>query len=299
MKYIVGRDDFLLKNTAITLGKFDGIHIGHQLLINEIKKSKNDGLLSVVFTFMQSEDNKYIYSESEKRRLLDELGIDVCICFPFDNNIKNISAEQFIKDILIDRLDVKKIVVGSDFRFGKNRIGDGDLLKELSSIYGYDVHIFDKIKNNSGEEVSSNMIRNLITESKMEKVTESLGRPFSISGVINRGRQLGRTMGFPTVNIIPDNSKILPLNGVYASDIVFDDEKDTIYKGITNIGNNPTVADGLGTTIETNIFDFNKDVYGKSAVVYLKKYIRGEKKFSGLDELKQNIEKDKKEAMLL
>ena len=296
MKYIVGRDDFLFKNTAITLGKFDGIHIGHQLLINEIK---NDGLLSVVFTFMQSEDSKYIYSESEKRRVLEELGIDVCICFPFDNNTKNISAEQFIKDILIDRLDVKKIVVGSDFRFGKNRIGDGKLLKKLSPIYGYDVHIFDKIKNNSGEEVSSNMIRNLITESKMEKVTESLGRPFSISGVINRGRQLGRTMGFPTINIIPDNLKILPLNGVYASDIVFDDEKGTIYKGITNIGNNPTVADGLGKTIETNIFDFNKDVYGKSAVVYLKKYIRGEKKFSSLDELKHNIEKDKKEAMLL
>lgn len=299
MEYIVGRKNIKLKNTVITLGKFDGLHIGHQLLIDENKRSKDKGLKSVVFTFLQSENGKYIYTEDEKRELLERIGIDVCVLFPFDNDIKNISAKSFIKDILIEKLDAKKIVVGSDFRFGKDRIGDGELLKELSSVYGYEVVIFDKKKNSYGEEISSNMIRNLILESNMEKVTECLGRPYSISGIVNKGRQLGRTIGFPTINIIPEKSKILPLNGVYSSDIVFyDDKNKVVYRGITNVGNNPTVADGLEKTIETNIFDFDRDVYGKKVVVYLKKYIRGERKFSGLYELKENIERDKREAML-
>lgn len=299
MEYIVGRNNIKLKNTVITLGKFDGIHIGHQLLIEEVNKSKRDNLQSLVFTFMQHEDGKYIYTEDEKKELLEELGIDRCINFPFDTKTKNILAEEFIENILVKQLDAKKIVVGSDFRFGKDRMGDGELLRKYSEIYGYKVSIFDKKKNNCGEEVSSNMIRNLILSSDMEKVSESLGRPYSVTGIVNKGRQIGRTIGFPTINITPQKSKILPLNGVYASDIIFDNNKNKIYKGITNIGNNPTVADGLEKTIETNIFDFNEDVYGKKVIVFLKKYIRGEMKFSGLDELKYNIDKDRKEAMLL
>lgn len=299
MKYIVGRDKIKLENTVITLGKFDGLHIGHQLLINESIKGKEQGLQSVVFTFMQDTENKYIYTESEKKELLEEFGIDVCVNLPFDEDIKNITAKEFIKEILVKQFGVKKIVVGSDFRFGKDRIGDGELLKELAGEFGYNVIIYDKKKNKNGEVVSSNMIRGLILDSNMEQVTECLGRSYSISGIIEKGRQLGRTIGFPTINIIPQKNKILPMNGVYASEIVFCDNKNTVYKGITNIGNNPTIADGLEKTIETNIFEFDGNVYGKEAVVYLKKYIRGEKKFVGLKELKENIERDRKKIMLL
>ena len=293
MKYIVGRDNIKLDNTVVTIGKFDGIHLGHKLLIDESIRSKDSGLTSVVFTFEQNKDSKYIYTEDEKRKILEETGIDVCIVYPFDDITIKMSAHDFVKNILVDQLGVKKIVVGKDFKFGKDRQGDASLLIQLSMIYGFEVVVYKKRQASDGEEISSRKIREDIVNSNMDKVSEQLGRPYSFSGIISKGRQLGRTIGFPTINIIPDEGKVLPKNGVYASKIVFEDEENVEYMGMTNIGNNPTVADGLKKVVETNIFEFDKQVYGRQVQVFIVHYIRNEKKFTNIDELKNQISRDK------
>lgn len=293
MKYIVGRDNIKLNNTVVTLGKFDGIHLGHKLLIDESIRSKEYGLTSVLFTFGQNNEDKYIYNEEEKRKLIEDTGIDVCIVYPFDNITRNMSANDFVEKILVGDLGIKKVVVGKDFRFGKGRCGDVELLKSLSEQYGYEVTVFEKKMSGDGKKISSRRIRDNIANSNLDIVNRELGRAYSFSGIVSKGRQLGRTIGFPTINIIPDEGKVLPKNGVYASRIVFENEPDVHYVGMTNVGNNPTVANGLRKVIETNIFDFNKVVYGQKVQVYITKFVREERKFGSLDDLKQQISKDK------
>lgn len=293
MEYIVGRNNFKFNNTVVTLGKFDGIHLGHMMLINESIRSKDKGLTSVLFTFEQNKDNKYIYNEYEKRKIIESTGIDICIVYPFDLITKNMLPNDFVKNVLVDLLDVKKVVVGKDFRFGKSRQGDVELLKKLGEKYGYEVVSYQKKLASDGEEISSRRIRENINKSNLEIVNSELGRPYSFSGTVSKGRQLGRSIGFPTINIEPDKEKVLPKNGVYSSRIVFEDEADIEYIGMTNIGNNPTVADGLSKVIETNIFDFKKDVYGRQVKVFIMKYVRSEKKFTSIEELKNQISKDK------
>ena len=292
MKYIVGRDNFKLNNTVVTLGKFDGIHLGHKLLIDESIRSKELGLTSVLFTFEQSNEHQYIYTEMEKQKILEATGLDVCIVYPFDTITKQMDPKEFVKKILIEKLGVKKIVVGKDFKFGYNRQGDVKLLKQLGNEYGYDVVAFNKKSNEKGEEISSRRIRNNITNSEMNSVIKELGRPFSFSGIVSKGRQLGRTIGFPTINIIPEEEKVLPKNGVYSSIIIIEGESKKEYIGMTNVGNNPTVADGLNKVVETNIFDFKKDIYGRQVQIFVVEYVREEQKFASIDDLKCQISKD-------
>ncbi len=292
MKYIVGRDNFKLNNTVVTLGKFDGIHLGHKLLIDESIRSKEQGFTSVLFTFEQNKDNQYIYTESEKRKIVEKTGVDNCIVYPFDTITMQMDPKDFIKNVLVDKLGVKKILVGKDFKFGHNRQGDVMLLKYLGDKYGYEVIAYEKKSNDNGKEISSRRIRDNIKKSNMEEVIKDLGRSYSFSGIVSKGRQLGRTIGFPTINLIPAEEKVLPKNGVYASRIIFEDEPSVEYIGMTNIGNNPTVADGLNKVIETNIFDFKNDVYGREVQVFIVQYVRNEQKFANIEELKKQISKD-------
>lgn len=295
MEYITGRTDFKLHNSAVTIGKFDGIHRGHQVLLNQILEQKKNGLNAVMFTFNFHPNNLFsdkeintIYTEEEKHYILEQGGLDVLISYPFTKETAATEPEDFIKDVLIDKLDTKIIVVGADFHFGHKRRGNVDMLKEYSSTYGYEVIVFDKIGMEE-EEISSSRIRSEIALGNMESANNMLGRPFSIIGTVMHGRKIGRTLGFPTINLIPPSNKLLPPNGVYASVTTIDGIK---YPGITNIGYNPTVGKTPETRVETYIFDFDIDLYGKTVEVSLYKQEREEVKFASVEELKEQMQKD-------
>lgn len=294
MEYIEGKD-FNYKRTAITLGKFDGLHRGHQLLLNKVLSQKAKGLTSVMFTFSSHPHNvlfhkdiKLIYTLNEKRILLEKCGIDVLISYPFTEETISMEAYDFVKDILIGQLDAKMIVVGKDFRFGHNREGDINLLEKLSKEFGFELVVFDKlaIKNIT---VSSTLIKKAILDGNLEYANHLLASPYMVVGKVKHGRKIGRTLGFPTINIIPTASKLLPPNGVYASN---SNINGRMYPGITNIGYNPTVGKTKQKQVETFLFDFNGDLYGKTIFVQILSMFRPEYKFDNIDLLKEQINKD-------
>lgn len=293
MNYINNKN-FKLNNTAVTLGKFDGFHIGHMKLIEELKKGRDD-FETVVFTFDTSPlkfigiDNKEILSKEERIQKYEKLEIDMVIEYPFDNQLMHMSAKSFVADIIKGKLDAKKIIVGKDFRFGHNRTGNVSMLQDLSKIYGYELIIMDKVKY-CDEDVSSTRIKSEILKGNMKSVCDMLGYAYPIYGEVVGGRKLGREMGFPTINQCVVENKVIPPKGVYASRVLIEGK---IYTGVTNIGSKPTVKNDEEITIETHILDFDEDVYGKKACVELYEYMRKEEKFVDLKELKEQIVKDK------
>lgn len=298
MKYITGEIDlknFKSKNTAITLGKFDGLHLGHQLLINKVRTFKDSGYNALMFTFnmnpmnLSSEKNiKLIFTEEEKLRFANQLGMDYFISYPFTDIIKNMSAEDFIREILLKQLDAKVIVVGSDYRFGYKRIGDVNLLKELGEKLGYELVIFDKLKIDNTI-VSSTKIRQVLAGGDIEKVNKFLGRPYSIYGKVEHGNRIGRTIGTPTINIRPNENKAMPIRGVYVSKTNIDNVE---YQSVTSIGYKPTVTDDKTLWVETFIFNYDNDLYDRFVEVKLYKLLREEKKFSSIEDLKEQMNID-------
>lgn len=295
MEYIAGKADFSLQGSAVTLGKFDGLHLGHQLLLNKITEQKKKGLKAVVFTFLYHPSNllsdremELIYTEEEKLQILKQYGLDVMISFPFTEETRSMEPEKFIEDILINRLDAKYIAVGSDFCFGRNRRGNTQMLADYSEKYGYELEIITK-KRNEEEDISSSCIRHRIQEGDMEGVNKLLGRPFSVMGEVMHGRKIGRTIGFPTTNLIPDKAKLLPPDGVYTS---LTNIEGIEYPGITNIGHNPTVGVTPEKRVETFLYDYDSDLYGKHIQVSLLGRMRGEEVFKSLEELKAQMDND-------
>ncbi len=289
--------DFKIKNSAVSLGKFDGIHRGHRLLLSQILEQKE--LVPTVFTFGAAHGNgimpgQQIYSKKEQQMILEGLGIQREIIFPFNEETKNISAQEFIREILIKKMDAKYICVGEDFRFGKKRQGNVELLAQYASEYGYELQVYPKLSCDE-EIISSTRIRWELSTGKLEKVNELLAAPYFICGTVVHGNALGRTIGMPTANIIPQNGKVLPVFGVYATTVNVDDK---IYFGVTNIGLKPTVG-AEDATVETMLLNFSGNLYGKEILVYFHHFLRREKKFAGLDKLKEQIEKDKEQAMKL
>lgn len=314
MEYIAGRTDFHLEKSAVTLGKFDGLHLGHQLLLNKITEQKKKGLKAVVFTFLYHPVNllsdremELIYTEEEKQHILEEYGVDVMISFPFTEDTRSMEPEKFIEDILVHKMDAKYIAVGSDFCFGRNRRGNTKMLEEYASVYDYELEIIEKktyerkelsiadqsaICNGSqcdSKEISSSCIREQIGKGNMEKVIKLLGRPFSVRGEVLHGRKIGRTIGFPTTNLLPDKTKLLPPDGVYITLTNIDGQE---YPGITNIGHNPTVGVTPEKRVETYLFDYDNDLYGKFIQVSFLERMRGEEVFHSLNELKAQMDKD-------
>lgn len=283
MKYLkkkISDIDYKFKNTAVTIGKFDGIHKGHKLLIDKVAKSQKE---SVMFTFL-FEDSKQIYTSEEKRKIVEKLGIDIMIECPFDDCIKKMTYKDFVKEILHDLLDCRLLVVGKDFRFGYNREGTIKHLEEYKKIYNFELVVVDKLSG-----VSSTIIKDYLANADIKKVNGLLTRNVSIEGVIEHGNAIGRTIGIPTINIIPCKDKLLAKNGVYSSIITIDDKT---YNGITNIGYKPTIQGEKKLGVETNIFDFNQDVYGKYAKVELTSFIRGEVKFDSIEALVKQMNED-------
>lgn len=293
------------ERTAVALGKFDGIHQGHMLLIEQVLKLQRQGYMGVVFTFDMRDNHvfdvsnmKTIYTSDEKAQVVSDTGIDVLVEYPFDDAFAATEPKAFIRDILVDMMRAEYVVVGSDYRFGRDRKGDVDTLIKYSDEYGYKVIVIDKLAQND-EVVSSTVIRKNISEGNVKAVIPMLGRPYSMTGEVVSGKQLGRTIGIPTANMLPEDHKLYPPAGVYASRIRMihgahgcHEDPFRVYSGITNIGDNPTVNDKGNITIETNIFEFDKDIYGDIIKVELIEKIRGEKKFGSLEELKNQMSKD-------
>lgn len=286
MRYIKGTLDFKEEQRCVvTLGKFDGLHRGHRALIDRVIHYKENQALRTVFTFDIMP--MMLLSKKERRKMLKNLGIDLMIECPFTADVITMDPETFVKDILVNKLNAVHIVVGADYRFGYHRSGNVQLLKELGEKYGFTVDIVEKIMDGD-REISSTYIREELLKGNMEKVNELLGYEYLITGEIVHGRQVGRTIGIPTTNLIPSKSKILPPNGVYVTSTTIGDKT---YDGMTNIGCKPTV-EGSFIGVETYLFDCEGDLYGKKETVRVRHFIRPEKRFESLEELKQQIQKD-------
>lgn len=275
--------------TCVALGKFDGVHLGHKRIIDktlEISKSKK--LIPVAYVI---DISRVLTTNVEKEDVFRSFGIDKVVFEKFDDNFKNLSPSEFFEQIIIKKLCAKHIVVGTDYKFGKNRAGDINTLKSLCSENGIDVTVVDKLKIN-GFEVSSTKIKEFIQDGNIEDANNFLGRNYSVEGVVKEGKKLGRKMGFPTVNLRSEKNIFLK-NGVYITKTYIDNE---IYNSITNVGINPTVDSDDKTKIETYIFNFSKEVYGKIVKLEFLHHLRDEKKFENIDDLMMQISCDKEKS---
>lgn len=283
----------LTENTVLSLGKFDGLHRGHGLLMDAVLEKAKTGLKACVFTFdippnqAMDGEQQVITTNEEKKRLFGERGIDCLIECPFTEEIKHMEAERFIEEI-VSRLCARWIVIGTDFHFGHGRRGDHELLQSYAGHYGYSVQAVPKIQY-KGRDISSTYIREELAKGNMELANELLGYPYFIQGKIIHGNQVGRKIGFPTANIQPPAQKLLPPFGVYISRIWIDGQQ---YSGITNIGRKPTIQGSNPVGAETYIYGFEGDAYGKEARVDILHFERPEMKFEGVEGLRRQLEKD-------
>lgn len=286
--------DIKIKNSAVSLGKFDGIHLGHRLLLDEVLKHKE--FVPTVFTFgtnakVPNKTGKLIYSEKEKQTVLKEAGIKRVVLFPFNDETKNMAPEDFIEKFLVEKMDVRFICVGTDFHFGKDRCGSAGMLKAYSSKYGYETKIFNKLSSEDGI-ISSTLIREKIESGDIQCANKLLGRTYFIEGTVVHGNALGRRLDMPTANIFPEVEKVLLPSGVYATTLML---KGKRYPAVTNIGRKPTVGSDR-TVVETCILDFERDIYGQDIMVEFHEFLRPEKKFPDIGQLKNQMERDKKYA---
>jgi riboflavin kinase/FMN adenylyltransferase len=287
--------------TIVTIGTFDGVHLGHRKILELITKSaKETSSESLVLTFSphpriivhEDTEMKQLNSLNEKKELLNNLGIDNLIIHPFDMAFSRLTAEEFVRDVLVSTFKIQKIIIGYDHRFGRNRTANINDLIAFGNRFGFDV---DQISAEEINEVSisSTKIRNALAEGNVKLANSYLGQPYTLSGKVIKGNQLGRTIGFPTANIkIEENYKLIPSNGVY---IVKSSVKGIIYCGMMNIGNRPTI-NGNAQSIEINLFDFDQNIYGETLTVIILHKMREEQKFESLEALKAQLVIDKKTA---
>lgn len=288
MQIIKNTTEFQIEeSTAISLGKFDGLHQGHQLLVDRILKKKKEGLDSLIFTFDFGERPALTLPE-ERRELLRRENVDYLVECPFVPALSHMEPEDFVWEVLKKRLHAKYLAVGTDFRFGYQRKGDYHLLRKMSESCGFQVDVVEKACW-QGREISSTYIREELEQGHMELVNQLLGYAYSVTGEVLHGRQIGRTLGMPTTNLLPKEQKLLPPNGVYATRTVIAGE---VFEGITNIGYKPTVGGETRKGIETYLFDLDRNLYGEIIQVQFYGYERPERKFSNLKALKAQIESD-------
>ncbi len=283
----------LTEDTVLSLGKFDGLHRGHKLLMDAVFEKKQLGLKAAIFTFdippksVASHKQQVITTNTEKQGLFCSQGVDYFIECAFTETVMKMEAKQFLEEI-VGRLRVKCIVAGTDFHFGHNRRGDYQMLLDYAEKYGYKACIVPKMQH-QGRDISSTYIREELQKGNLALANELLGYPYFIQGSIVHGNKLGRTIGFPTINIQPPPEKLLPPFGVYLSKIYLESGQ---YCGITNIGKKPTVQGGYPAGAETFLYNFSQDAYGKQAKIELLHFMRPEIKFEGIAELKAQLEKD-------
>ncbi len=307
MKIFNSINDFSCsKKTVLTLGTFDGVHIGHRKILERITQNTDPGASggkyeSLVLTFFPhprmilqgQSDVKLLNTISEKIELLEKTGIQNLVIHPFDESFSKLTAQEFVKTVLVDKFNVQKIIIGHDHRFGRNRTANIDDLITFGKEYGFEVEQISvqEIKEVS---ISSTKIRNALTEGNMALANEYLGYNYFLIGTILKGKQLGRTIGFPTANLqIKEDYKLIPRNGAYVVKSIINQK--TVF-GMMNIGYNPTIG-GENLSIEIHYFDFEADLYDQKISVSILEYLRPEQKFDSVDLLKTQLEKDKETAL--
>lgn len=274
-----------LSNSAVTLGKFDGIHRGHQKLVEKVLAQKENGRQAVLFAIDVS--SKMILTRQERAAVLEKMGIDVFVECPLDERVKHMKAESFVSEILVGDLQASYVAVGEDYRFGFERKGTPALLKELGEKYGFQVEIIPK-EMDRHRKISSTFIREELKRGNMGKVTELMGTDYFVDGIVEHGRGLGHKKLLPTTNVIPGQDKLMPPNGVYITVSHFENRT---YQGITNIGYKPTIGESF-IGVETYLFQCNEDLYGEHCRVEFKHFLRPEQKFSSLEALKSQLLRD-------
>ena len=292
------------KNAVITIGNFDGVHIGHQALFHEvIEKADAIGGTSIAMTFdphpmrvlKKNDHPPLITIQEQKIELIERSGMDVLICIPFTKQFASLSAEEFIQKLLIDKIGMKAIVVGEDYAFGRNREGNLAFLKAHASELGYEVIVTEWIKaaQNVSERISSTRIRELVMAGKVEPASKMLGRHYQIRGQVVKGRDRGgKLLGIPTANINLQD-ELCPKTGIYAVTVEY---HNRLYRGVANIGYSPTFDDNQ-FTVEVHLLDFDENIYGEKIRVNFIERIRDEKKFADISELKEQIHQDIKTAV--
>jgi riboflavin kinase/FMN adenylyltransferase len=291
--------------SVVTSGTFDGVHLGHQKILRRLQElaTRKQGE-TVLLTYwphprliLQPEDKslRLLTTLSEKVKLLEEMGVDHLIILPFTKELSQMSSEEFIRDILVDKIQTKTLVIGYDHKFGKNREGSFEYLQSHSHLFGFAI---EEISRQDVDDlgVSSTKIRTALAQGDISTANKYLGRPYDLSGQVVKGQQIGRSLGFPTANIqIAEDYKLLPRDGAYA---VHAEVNSIRYKAILNIGDRPTV-DGQKKTIEAHLIDFEGDLYGQELRVYFQEFLREEKKFESLDALKNQLVVDRERAIFI
>jgi riboflavin kinase/FMN adenylyltransferase len=287
--------------TIVTIGTFDGVHLGHQKILSRLVQLKHrHGLQAVVLTFdphprkvifPSQSDLKLITLVDEKLDLLENYGVDVAVVYPFDKKFSSIEPQEYIEEILVKSLKVKYLVIGYDHKFGKNRSGDIKVLQQYSKKYGYKVEEIDAMDIDHIA-ISSSKIRHAIEEGNIELANNYLGHYFFLYATVVHGKHLGRELGYPTANLkIESSDKLIPRTGIYFVEVVVDTEK---HYGMMSIGYNPTTDNDQRVKLEVHIFGFSQEIYGKTIRVNFLKYLRNEKKFNNLEELKEALAEDQR-----
>jgi riboflavin kinase / FMN adenylyltransferase len=294
-----------VRNPVVTTGTFDGVHLGHQKIIARLKSvaSEIQGE-TVLLTFYphprmvlfpDDNDLKLINTQQEKIELLEHYGIDHLIIHPFTKEFSRLTSIEFVRDILVNKIKTKRLVIGYNHHFGRNREGTFEHLKEYGPLYGFDVEEIPA-EDIDSIEISSTKIRNALLGGDVKTANNYLGHPYCLTGKVVDGKKIGREIGYPTANLfVKDKYKLIPADGVYTVKVRHD---NSMYGGMLNIGNNPTVG-GKHKTIEVNIFDFNKDIYEENATIYFIERLRDEVKFSDLQELIDQLAVDKTNSLKL
>lgn len=301
MEVIEGTERIKKLNKAIiTIGNFDGVHIGHKKILEEVReKALMTGGVSVLITFdphpltiLKPEKIKGLITPLPiKKRILEEMGLDYLIILKFEDKFRDLEPEEFVRTLLVNKLGVYMLVLGKDFRFGKDAKGDTALLEKLSKKYGFRFFAIDPVIVD-GEKVGSNRIRNMIIEGNLQKVKDFLGRPFTITGRVIYGAGIGKKIGLPTANLALFENQLLPKNGVYITEIEL---KGNYFPSVTNVGFKPTFKQNR-ISVETHIIDFDKDIYGTELDIRFYERIRDEMMFASIEDLKRAINEDIKKA---
>lgn len=296
MEIISNTTDFYLeKETAVAIGKFDGVHIGHRRLLEEILSCRRKGMAACVFTFEPApavlfgqSDGRELTTREEKRLLFERMNVDILIEFPLTLETAAMSPKTFVTEILAKQMNTRFIAAGNDLSFGARGEGNAELLRKMAPELGFTVRTIDKVCLN-GQEVSSTYVRNRVESGDLGLAEKLMGMPYMVVGKVVQGRQIGRTLGFPTVNILPGEGKLLPPNGVYYSSVRYNGRS---YRAISNVGCKPTVTDEHIMGVESYLYDFDRNIYGENIEVYLHEFRRPEQRFQDIESLKNQLEQD-------
>lgn len=300
MQYITGTRDFqIAEPTVVTLGKFDGIHRGHRLLLAEMFRFRQAGLKTAVFTFtvapgslIAGKPQTMITTNEERRAALEQAGVDYLVEYPFNHSVARISPEDFVRHILVEQMRARAVVAGTDCTFGYRAAGNAALLRKMGPDNGFSTVIVDKLMDGD-REISSTYIRDELALGHIRKANELLGYAYSITGKVVHGNHLGSALGFPTANIIPSPQKHLPRFGVYLSRTQMDGR---VYNSLTNIGKKPTIEGANPISAETYIYDFEGNIYGKNITVSMLDFFRPEMKFDSYEMLRDQVLSDREKG---